>query len=800
MYIAHTSKNGNVQLLKDHLENVCKLCETYGEKINLKHAVGLAGLLHDIGKYSFQFQEYLHQILETGVSEYKNGGDHAVVGGAILNEYCINPNKNMLLTPIINAIISHHGKLHDVEDPDKKVSDYKKRINKEIDDFKKIKELFFEEVIEQEVFEKYVEKAEIEIQQFIQTYINYFKSVGKKANGLLNYLNHISVFLTKFIFSCLLDADRLDSKWFDEGKKENQKSIDWHLLQKRLDNKLESFKISNNIDKLRKEMSDQCFAKASGETAIYSLSVPTGGGKTLASLRFALEHLIQRKKKRIIYVVPYTTIIEQNVKEVENILWREGEAKFILEHHSNVINDEDSNWKNQKNRDEYKDEVKNYVDNWDSPIIFTTLVQYLNVFYDAKNRNTRRLHNLMDSIIIFDEVQSVPLRSLALFNESINFLTEFLNTTVLLCTATQPALKKVTKTLKEPIEIVNDLSNVTEQFSRTKIDFLDKIGGYSIEDLKLLVLEKVEIEKNALVIVNTKAVARKLAQDLEKLQENEQYMVFHLSTSMCPEHRREILNQVRSSLQLDGKKVICISTQLIEAGVDISFNCVIRSLAGLSSIAQAAGRCNRHGLFISKTVFVVKVTEENLSNLREIKDGGRFSEEILKDCKKTNKNPLGKEMMELYFEKYFHHYKNEVEFPYNNTTLYKLFFKGFQEPSDYYYSNSIGTASKEFQVIENESETLLVPFKSNNSNRTSGEKLINILLSNEKIEDFTSLLKQAQQYSINIFPFERKLLEQKGAITVITFGNRNILVLNDNSYSNTFGLDIVHSNLSEFIF
>lgn len=800
MYIAHTTKDGRVQSVSEHSHNVRLLCETYGEKLELKHAVGLAGLLHDMGKYSNRFQKYLGQIMRTGESEYINGGDHAVVGGKLLAEYCINPNKNIVFVPIINAIISHHGKLHDIENPKKNESDYKKRINKDIEDYEKMKRLFFEEIMPKEQFQAYVENAELEVQQYIKNYIKYFKSVEKKASHKINFFNHISVFLTKFIFSCLLDADRLDSKWFDEGGNSASMEMDWRLLQTRLNDKLDSFQIRNSIDKLRKEMSDQCFKIAEGETAIYSLSVPTGGGKTLASLRFALEHLQQKNKKRIIYIVPYTTIIEQNVKEVTDILWRKGEPSFILEHHSNVINDEKGHWTKEKRRDDFESDAKNYVDNWDSPIIFTTLVQYLNVFYDAKNRNTRRFHNLKDSIIIFDEVQSVPLSSLALFNESLNFLTEFFNTTVMLCTATQPALGKVTKTLKKPIEIVASLDEVTEKFSRTKIEYLDKVGGFDVEELQQLVLEKVEVENNALVIVNTKSVARKLAQSLAKYAENGSIEVYHLSTSMCPEHRRAILKEVKESLETEGRKVICISTQLIEAGVDISFNCVIRSLAGLSSIAQAAGRCNRHGLFSIKSVYVVKINEENLSKLQEIAEGARIAEGILMDCKVTNKNPLGQEMIELYYDKLFHYFENRLEFVSDNTTLYKMFFKGFEEASEYYYSNSIGTASKEFKVISNTSETLLVPYESISNSENSGKSLINLLLSDERIEDFSLLMKKAQQYSINIFSHERKRLEAMGAITVVTFGKRNILVLNGNSYSLNYGLDLESDNLENIIF
>lgn len=796
MNIAHVSKDGRRQSLKEHLHNVRILCEQYGEKMNLKHTVGLAGLLHDMGKYSGRFQQYLGQIAATGKSEFTNGGDHSVVGGLLLNEYCQSVHKHSAFVPIINAIISHHGQLHDPVDWLKNESDYKKRLSKNVEDYEEMKQLFFEEVLAKEQFEAYLAEVEREVMAYIQNHIHHFKSVERKMSHKMNYFNYISVFLTKYIFSCLLDADRLDSKAFDEGATSPTQEVDWALLQRRLDDKLNSFQVETPIDALRSAMSEQCFQKANGETALYSLSIPTGGGKTLASLRFALEHLRQKRKKRIIYVVPYTTIIEQNVQEVKNILWREGEPSFILEHHSNVLNEGERHWRKEKQRNELEQDAKNYVDNWDAPIVFTTLVQYLNVFYDAKNRNTRRLHNLKDSIIIFDEVQAVPLRSLALFNESLHFLTAFFNTTALLCTATQPALERVTKSLTKPIELVENLANVTEQFNRTQITYLNRNGGYDVQALAQLIVEKAQLENNVLTIVNTKAVARKLIQHLEKL---DGYDVYHLSTSMCPAHRRDMLARIKDDLK-EGKKIICISTQLIEAGVDISFNCVIRSLAGLASIAQAAGRCNRHGLCAMKTVYVVKVSDENLSNLKEIADGARFADELLRDCQITKKNPLGQEMMALYFEKLFCYYENELEYPFHNTTLYQLFFKGFAEPSDYFYSNSIGFASKQFQAIHSEGETLLVPYASSSDTEKSGKSLINALLSHQSIDHFSVWMKRAQQFSITIFQHERKALEEAGAITVVTLGKQHVLVLNDNSYSETYGLDLEGNHFSVNIF
>src|SRR5690606_4496420 len=291
---------------------------------------------------------------------------------------------------------------------------------------------------------------------------------------------------------------------------------------------------------------------------------------------------------RIIYVVPYTTIIEQNAKEVRDILKAND---YLLEHHSNVIDDElnDDEFIDYKSYQKNK-KIKLAKDNWDVPIIFTTMVQFLDTFYKGKGRNIRRLHNLTNSVIIFDEVQSVPVNCISLFNETLNFLKDFGNSTILLCTATQPALQYVQKNISIDDELIDDLTIVTKDFKRTNIINFLKDEGWTTEDLTEFVQEQIQHVNSVLVILNTKSVVRKLYHELQ----NSDVRVVHLSTSMCAAHRKAIISEMRDMLKRK-EKLLCISTQLIEAGVDVSFECVIRSLAGLDSIAQAAGRCNRHG-------------------------------------------------------------------------------------------------------------------------------------------------------------------------------------------------------------
>src|SRR5699024_12790707 len=356
-----------------------------------------------------------------------------------------------------------------------------------------------------------------------------------------------------------------------------------------------------------------------------TLTIPTGGGKTLSSLRYALKNTQLHKKKRIIYIVPYTTISEQNANEVRNLL---KDYTNILEHHSNVIHDDETD--DGQSHEEKK--LKLAKDNWNSPIVFTTMVQFLDVFYAYGTRNIRRLHNLSESILIFDEVQKVPVHCISLFNHALNFLKNVGKSSIVLCTATQPALDFVHNKLdiNSDAEMIGNLNHVVKSFERVDIVDKAKEGNFSQDNLVNFAFEKIQQINNILIILNTKKAVKDLYENLKgRIANDEEIHVYHLSTSMCPNHRVFILDKLKQHLR-DNDKVICVSTQLIEAGVDISFECVIRSLAGLDSIAQAAGRCNRHGEKNKQNVYVIDYENENLRRLKEIAKGKEIANNIMR--------------------------------------------------------------------------------------------------------------------------------------------------------------------------
>ncbi len=377
-FIAHIRESDKtIQTVEEHLLAAKELAETYGEKLGVKHLTGLAGMLHDLGKYSNEFREYILQAVNNPAAPPKRGSvDHSTAGGKLLYELFHKDNisryKGVVAEIVGNAILSHHSYLQDFLNPELE-SNYLSRVrDKDLKDFEITKKLFFENVISEQDFHHFVNKAAIELEAFLA------KESSENTEKQL-------MFLTKFIFSSLIDADRTNTRQF-EGNRTNEKTIDHEKLfsvyYEKVINKINTFKNDSNADHpinvLRTEMSDQCDVFAEKPSGIYTLSIPTGGGKTLASLRYALKHAKLFNKKRIIYIVPYTTIIEQNAQEVRDILHDSGN---ILEHHSNIIENENENDELQDGFMSVQQKLKIAKDNWDSPIIFTTMVQFLNVFY-----------------------------------------------------------------------------------------------------------------------------------------------------------------------------------------------------------------------------------------------------------------------------------------------------------------------------------------------------------------------------------------------------------------------------------
>ncbi|MMZ51405.1 helicase Cas3 [compost metagenome] len=819
-YIAHIRESDQeIQTVAKHLSETRQLAETYGDKIGIRHITGLAGMLHDLGKYTEKFQNYIRLAVQNPDNPPKRGSvDHSSAGGKLLfNLFHIQPQgtfdkqdlfiKYILTEVVANAIISHHSYLQDFLNPQLESKFLYRVRDLEIEGFKDAVALFYKQVMEKSTFFNYVNQAKAELDQYMNR--------NDEADFELKLM-----YLSKFVFSALIDADRTNTRCFEENKNTGDKiAVEamnhqklFHEYYEKLMMHIKSLQAAKDantpINLLRKEMSEQCEQFAERPSGIHTLSIPTGGGKTLASFRYALKHAVTFKKKHIIYVVPFTTIIEQNAREVRKIIVDDAN---ILEHHSNVIIDEVEEGESNELEDvvvSTRQKLKLAKDNWDSPIIFTTMVQFLNVFYAGGSRNIRRLHNLSESVIIFDEVQKAPTHCISLFNQAVNFLKTYAHSGIVLCTATQPELDFVHNKLEiEPdAEMVHDLNHVIEAFKRVEI--VDKATDmkFNTEKLADFVEERLADEQSVLVILNTKTVVKNLYHRLK--EGSGTAPIYHLSTSMCPAHRNSILEEVKNHLH-HKEPVVCISTQLIEAGVDISFKCVIRSLAGLDSIAQAAGRCNRHGEERMKQVYVIDHEEEDLKRLKEIRIGKEISRKMFIDlkCNKTclGGNVLSVQSMEIYFQKYYSELKtdlnyfipklrkNMTELLYGNrieNTYFQSYCKENETILPLFLANSYRTAADHFQVIKDHTTAVIVPY---GDGEKEGKEIIADLNGQQSIADLTDLLRRAQQFTINIFNYEKDRLDQNKGL--VSFLDGKIYALTDGAYDDCYGLNLENDSL-----
>lgn len=803
-FIGHIKKTEEdnspvIQTLSDHLLNTQKYGDNYGSDLELSHVVGLAGLLHDLGKYEPSFQDYIRTAANNPGKAKRGSVDHSSLGGMFLRQYIqvlindSNLNQGYLRSfgdILENVIFSHHNSLglKDYINPDFE-SPFLKRIDKFNDD--KINQedidnatnLFFEEVCSKKEFDLYFEKAFME-------YRRYFDLFSSDQDTFLQN----QYFLSQYIYSCLLDADRTDAAAFNLDSKpqfDDNKNIFEKYYANLLDKlqKLNSGNISK-INKLRAQISDECDKAAEKCDGIYTLSASTGAGKTLASLRYGLKHANKYHKKHIIFVLPYITIIEQNAQVLRDYLNNDkNDSANILEFHSNVAQD-------LKAKDDEQSNVLNLAeDNWDAPIIITTMVQFLNSVYASSTKNRRRFHNLCDSVIIFDEVQKVPTRCLLMFNEVVNFLKHYGKSDILLCTATQPALDQIEKGLdiNDDHEIISDLATHEQQFKR--VEFIDKTHQDNGQDLICnlqqaanMIFSKAQKFKTILGIFNTIKATAIVYQNIKQLvqEHNLNIAVYYLSTNMCPADRKDRIEEVLA-LAKKTQPVICISTPLIEAGVDASFECVFRSLTGLDSIVQAAGRCNRNNELDQGKVYLLNMNsnEENIKKLVDVKEGKDQVIELLSEGIPAD-DFLKASVIRKYFERFLNSdkVKNREGYLINHIELVNCIdgmIPNNKNPSFdlnrlTQFSGS-ETIARYFRVIGNDTVSVLAPYK-------EGKALIAKLNGdNDNLEELFATLKEAQAYIVNLYQNRFNELFKSGSIFIVRqIGNSVIYAFRSKAY------------------
>ncbi|GHT09263.1 CRISPR-associated helicase/endonuclease Cas3 [Endomicrobiia bacterium] len=793
LFYAHLSKSkddkNKRQELNTHLTEVAEMSQKNASKIGMRNIGYCLGLLHDLGKYSELYQDYL--LGERG--DISRGDiDHSTAGAQYFNEFIKasmqddNKLKNFLSEQIELCCVSHHSGLIDMIDIRGK-NNFDKRLNKKY---------YYKETVSIEDIKKNIEKDVVDkINNIANNDLLYeieqIKSKIDKNSKNEIYRTFSYGMLARFLLSCLIDADHTNSADFEREKKIKNKLVDWNIISEKLEKAIDELndknKSSENIKEIRKQISDDCaIAGQTYQKGCYKLEVPTGGGKTLASFRFAVE---MAKKcnagiDRIIYCIPFTTIIEQNANTIRKIVEADKSDKgnIVLEHHSNI-----SQTSYDKGKEEEFNPTELYMQSWDIPIIFTTNVQILEVLFGRRTSDTRKLHQLANSIIIFDEVQSLPIKCVHLFNNAINYLVDFCNTTVVLCTATQPLLDNVDPErgclkLSEKPDIIQNRNCVFDSLKRVEVKPEIKDVDYTSEEIASKAAEFVNDNENCLVICNTTKSAKEI---FEIIKGRVDYEVYHLSARMMPIHRKIVLRAIKRKLN-KRKKIAVVSTQVIEAGIDIDFNCGIRALAGLDSIIQAAGRINRNGTLKTndgnnkKGKLYVYNFNENLGILDDIKRGKDTAKIILR--RHPNADLLDNKIIKDYYDDFFYQKEQRKDMQFlicNENTELDLLSENRKYNGKYNLTlnQSFKEASNNFKVIDNIASPVCIEIK-------RVRKIIDKINSSFDSKERYKLIKKLHKYRVNIYPSQFK---NSTAIKPIN-NDLDIYSISDCYYDKNFGI------------
>lgn len=832
--LAHwRAEDGTPHLLSDHLRGVGALSGQFAAKLGLAEAGDLIGLLHDFGKYSEEFQAYITSALGlknpdeddyVDAQALRGKVDHSTAGAQhIWSRLTAAGGSDQKAAVVAQAlaicIASHHSGLIDSIGSDGASGG----------------------TFGENVFGKRMSKAE-ERAHLSEARLRADADVLARAECLLGDRAHVENFwaalarvvgpkpeadvaafqaglLLRFLFSCLIDGDRLDTIDFESPHRASVRRrgqyVPWTTLIGRLETELARLRSTEGINRTRNTIADHCRAAADRPCGTYTLTVPTGGGKTLASLRFALHHAQSRGLERVIYIVPFTSVIDQNASDVRAILEPadapDDHRRVVLEHHASLTPEQQS-WRE-----------KTLTEDWDAPVVFTTMVQFLEAFFGGGTRGARRLHQLANAVVIFDEVQTLPVKCVHLFNNAINFLTSSANSTVVLCTATQPLLHKVeperwaARLQKDP-ELMPDRDQLFRDLKRVEVLDRRKPGGWTNQEIAALAVEELKRSGSCLVIVNTKRFARETFRLLEPLVPRE--VAYHLSTDMCPAHRRATLGKkgapaidtIVGRLK-DGAPTLCVSTQLIEAGIDVDFGGVIRLLAGLDSIAQAAGRCNRHASRTRGTVHILNPQDESLASLPDIASGRTHAERVLADMATSpglyGDDPLSPQAMADFYRYYFFARKAEMSYPISaaqlgyDGSLLELLSQNSPAVTEYgkrhgskpplFWRQAFATAGQLFKAIDAPTEAVIVPYGK------AGAALIEDLRASDGAPDDWKLMRKAQQFSVSVFPGTLRKLRDTRAVSPCSETN-GALILDPAFYSNQFGLSTERVSPEELLY
>ncbi|NLJ40455.1 MAG: CRISPR-associated helicase Cas3' [Clostridiales bacterium] len=712
-YIAHVRQTDDdtwaaPHFLEDHLRGTADRAGVFAAKFNSGEWGYAAGISHDAGKGRREWQKYLR--LKSGYLDdevHKDGQPRRIphaIHGAKLVEELYGKGIGRILS---YCIVGHHAGL-----PDWFGGEGAGRSSLEFQ---------MGQVKEQYRLERFIVEGAEKARP---------TAIPRKFSGGLD----TSLWI-RMLYSCLVDADYLDTEFYMEGGKAEYRGNYCTIseLLGRLNDfyrELEETSEDTPVNRVRRKIRDRCVKAAKEPQGIFSLTVPTGGGKTLASMAFGLEHAKAHNLDRIIYVIPYTSIIEQNAEVFRKALG----SDQVIEHHSSL--DEEGSTKKSRLAAE----------NWDAPVIVTTTVQFFESLFASKPGRCRKLHNIVNSVIVLDEAQLLPTEYLAPILEAMQLLVDYYHVSFVISTATQPAFEerslgdRTFNGLKNINEIMGGMKEVKEIYNSLKRVTIKLPDDFRSSSSWEEIAEKLKGYKQVLCIVSD----RRSCRELHSLMPESTY---HLSALMCGQHRSEMIKTIKDRLK-DGKEVRVISTQLVEAGVDFDFPVVYRALAGLDSIAQAAGRCNREGKLpgLGKVVVFVAPKKAPVGILRKATETACHILSFLGD-----KDPLDNTMFKRYFE--------ELYWKANSLDMEKiipLLTPEFRDLGLYFR-----TASERFRIIDDSRQkTILVRYG-------DSDKLIDLL--RIKGPD-RSLMRKLQRYTVNVYNEGFYLMRDRGSIEEVQPG------------------------------
>lgn len=782
--IGINESNERVQTCTEHSRSVAELTKANLRACGLGQAGYLVGMLHDCGKYSDKFDEYLRMAVY-GKPPKKGSVIHSFADVRYILEQYHSRDGNLhasdLSAEILAASIgSHHG-LMDICDG-KRQNGFEYRLKHQPEYDRRAIDDFNTQCASSDEINVLFRMADSEIFKFGQKMESAVTSKPESYYYEIEYYYVISM-MVRLITSALVDADRTDTRCFMQGLPHPDIQYpNWDRCTARVTDYVTAYPHATPIQRARRFFSDACAVAAEKKTGLYRLDLPTGGGKTLAALRFAALHARKNSLRRIVYTAPLLSVIDQNAKEIRAVV---GDTASILEHHSDLARNACS--------EEEMARTELLQANWDAQIIITTFVQLLNTLFSGNMSSLRRFQCLCESVIIIDEVQSLPLKILSMFNLAINFLTQCCGATVLLCSATQPPLDKAAHKMLTCERLISEetFQQYAPLFRRTEIR---DAGSCDMTELSLHAAELLTHSDSLLIVCNTKREAAELFEKLIKVTDAQ---VFHLSAGMCMAHRKKTLDALNIALE-SKNKLICVSTQLIEAGVDISFGAVIRLFAGLDNIVQTAGRCNRHGEHKEpQNVDIYSLKGEKQGSLGEIRDAQNALNILLEEFRRYPDEFAHDLSSDAAIERYYRALYCDMpsdaqDYPVKsiNSTLFRLLSKNSDFASDdpprYYLNQAFRTAGRWFKVFDDVNESVIVPYE-------EGADLIEKLTAQcdgygvaYDMARVIELLQRLKPYAVSMPA--KQIESMKERCVIYTLLDESIFILNADYYDSQLGI------------